>query len=129
MTFNITAGECLNAILSEKYPERHFVPFNEAMIKGSYTEPLFSEEFLRQRASVHGVSVESYTQKLTPFLEVLRNVPDAAQVTLWFGDEPFCRANVQTVTEALRAFGCTCPIILHTVDEYSGTILHTQERP
>ena len=64
MKVNITAGECLNRILEARYPGGCFVPFNEAMNQGTCSAPLFSEEFVRERAAVHGVSEAEYLEKL-----------------------------------------------------------------
>jgi hypothetical protein len=50
MKINITAGDCLNNILTNKYKNEKFVPFREAMIKGTYSSKLFSDEFIKERA-------------------------------------------------------------------------------
>ena len=35
-------------------------------------------------------------------MEVLKHAEEYDEVVLWFGDEPFCKANRQTVLDALR---------------------------
>ena len=47
MKVNITAGECLNEILSNIYKDEYFVPFNEAMINGTYNSKIFTNEFIK----------------------------------------------------------------------------------
>ncbi len=47
MAINITAGDCLNALLSKKYPGEVFIPFREAMIEGPCSFEPFSLIFLR----------------------------------------------------------------------------------
>lgn len=120
MKINVTSGECLNDILKQKYPDKNFIPFNEAMIKGGYSSPLFSDAFIRERAAAHGVSEEEYREKLSPFLKLLKNVRDYDGIDLWFGDEPFCRRNTETVIAALKEYGYGGTIILHIVNEESG---------
>ena len=42
MKINITAGECLNNILTNIYKGEKFIPFREAMIIGTYSNKLLS---------------------------------------------------------------------------------------
>ena len=125
-TINITAGECLNQLLKSKYPGESFVPFNEAMIRGSSSAPPFSEEFVRERAAVHGVSAAEYREKLSGFLEVLKHAGDYDEIVLWFGDEPFCVQNRRTVADALRKHGYCRNIRLNIVHEATGEILRRE---
>ena len=126
MKVNITAGECLNRILEARYPGECFVPFNEAMNQGTYSAPLFSEEFVKERAVVHGVSEAEYLEKLSGFMEVLKHAGEYDEVVLWFGDEPFCKANRQTVLEALRGHGCRQSILLNIVNEENGDVIRQE---
>ena len=127
MKINITAGECLNELLKSKYPGECFIPFNEAMIQGTYPSPLFSEEFVRERAGVHGVSETAYLEKLSGFMDVLNHAGEYDEIVLWFGDEPFCVQNRRTVIAALRMHGYRRSILLNIVDEKNGDIIR-QER-
>ena len=126
MKVNITAGECLNRILEDRCPDECFVPFNEAMIHGTYSAPLFSEDFVRERAIVHGVSEAEYLEKLSGFIEVLKHAGEYDEVVLWFGDEPFCKANRQTVLNALRGHGCRQSILLNIVNEENGDVIRQE---
>ena len=126
MKVNITAGECLNELLGSKYPGECFVPFNEAMIRGTYSSPLFSDEFLRERAEVHGVSETAYLEKQSGFMEVLNHAGEYDEIVLWFGDEPFCVQNRRTVIEALRMRGYRRNILLNIVREENGDIIRQE---
>ena len=126
MKVNITAGECLNRILEARHPGECFVPFNEAMNQGTYSAPLFSEEFVRERAAVHGVSEAEYLEKLSGFMDVLKHAGEYDEIVLWFGDEPFCVANRRTVLEALRGHGCRRSILLNIVNEETGGIIRQE---
>ena len=126
MKVNITAGECLNRILEARHPGECFVPFNEAMNQGTYSAPLFSEEFVRERAAVHGVSEAEYLEKLSGFMDVLKHAGEYDEIVLWFGDEPFCVANRRTVLEALRGHECRRSILLNIVNEETGGIIRQE---
>ena len=126
MKIHITAGDCLNAILEKIYPNERFVPFGEAMINGTYQSKLFSPAFIQERAKVHNVSVETYTQKLRGFLDFLQHIHQYDDVTLWFGDEPFCQANTDTVLQTLEEYGYKGKLVLNVVIEETGEIIHSK---
>lgn len=120
MLINITAGEELNRILTAKHPGQTFIPFNEAMIKGTFTALLFSDGFVRERAEVHGVSEASYRQNMKAFLAFLGSLGEYDDVVLWFGDEPFCQANLAAVRETLAQRGFAGKVTTKIVNEYTG---------
>ena len=126
MKVNITAGECLNRILEARHTGECFVPFNEAMNQGTYSAPLFSEAFVKERAAVHGVSEAEYLEKLLGFMNVLKHAGEYDEIVLWFGDEPFCVANRHIVLEALREHGCSRSILLNIVNEENGDIIRQE---
>ena len=126
---NITAGDCLNDILQHRYPEERFIPFREAMIEGRYTAPLFSEAFIRERAAFHGVSEAEYRENLAGFLAVLARPAAYDEIVLWFGEEPFCVENRETVLAALKQSGYRGSILLNTVIEETGDILQQDTLP
>ena len=123
MRINLTSGDCLNDILSAKNTNELFVSFGEAMITGTYTARLFSDDFILERALTHGVSVEEYKRKLHGFLTFLEDVNFYDEVVLWFGDEPFCRANRSVLLNTLKEYGFKGKIILNIVNEETGDIL------
>ncbi len=102
------------------------MPFNEAMVQGAYSAPLFSEEFVRERAAVHGVSEEEYLDKLSGFMGILKHAGEYDEIVLWFGDEPFCVENRRTVLDALQRHGYRRSILLNIVNEETGDILRHQ---
>ena len=51
---NITSGEYLNNFLKNKH-EGVFIAFNEVMIQGNLSYPLFNEDFINQRCLTHKV--------------------------------------------------------------------------
>ena len=94
--------------------------------KNSKGAPLFSEEFVRERANVHGVSETAYLEKLSGFLDVLNHAGEYDEIVLWFGDEPFCVQNRRTVIEGLRMHGYRRNILLNIVDEENGDIIRQE---
>ena len=123
MRINITAGECLKEILEAKYPGERFVPFNEAMIYGTYSEPLFSEGFIKERSAANGINETDYRNNMAGFIEVLEHIDEYGEIVLWFGDEPFCVENRRTVLEALVERDYCGIVIMNTVNELTGGII------
>ena len=126
MKVNITAGEALNGMLVTRYSQERFVPFNEAMIVGSYTAPLFSTSFMEERATTHGVSLDQYKEKLGGFIDVLDNIEKYDEIILWFGDEPFCKANTDVVLQVLKDLSYKGKVILNIVEEETAKIIKTE---
>lgn len=125
MEANITAGQCLNDILSSLYPQKTFIPFNEAMITGEAEKPYFSDEFCEKRAKFHNVSLKEYCEKLQLFRDFLKNIHSYDNVVMWFGDDDFCLANVEFLKKLFLELKYKNEIILNTVDELSGVIKST----
>ncbi len=125
MKINITSGDMLNEILQCKYPAETFVPFREAMIKGSYDSKLFSDEFIEERSKIHGVSAQEYLEKLGVFVDILKSAKKYEEIVLWFGEEPFCAENVKVVIQSLRESGFDGKLVYNVVDENDGNVLRT----
>jgi len=125
-TLKITSGDCLNDIMTGRYPYDSFIPFREAMINGSYSSELFSEAFAHERAAYHRVPVEEYKEKLKCFTDILDDPTFYEVICMYFGDEPFCRANKKAVIEALSAHGYKGTLVIHIVDETTGDVLSTR---
>ena len=119
---NITAGEKLNCLLKETH-KGAFIPFNEAMILGKFSAPLFSEKFLEERANAHNVSLASYKKTMKEFLNLLTGLNDYKKIVLWFGKEPFCLENLKIVRQTLKDYGFKGEIETHFVDETTGKII------
>ena len=50
------------------------------MIQGTYSSPLFSEGFVRERAEVHCVCVTAYLEKLSGFMDVLNHAGEYDEI-------------------------------------------------
>ena len=123
MRINVTAGDYLNQILSEKYPEEAFIPFREAMIEGPCSFAPFSNAFLEERAAFHCCSLDEYKTHMSLFLKLLEHLRDYSEIVLWFGVEPFCKKNAEVVIEVLKQCGFQGSIVLKTVVEETGSVV------
>ena len=125
MKINITAGDCLNNILINKYYSLNetFVPFREAMIKGTYSSRLFSNEFIIERSLVHNVSVNEYKEKINAFLNIINNITQYNEIILWFGNDEFCIENLKIILQTLSINNYKGKLILNTVIEETGEII------
>ena len=126
MKINITAGNCLNKILENKYSNEIFVAFCESMITGVYYSKLFSQEFIKERAITHNISVKEYKENLKGFLDFLNNINLYTEVVLWFGDEPFCNENKKIVLQTLVEYNYLGKLILNIVEEETGKLIQTK---
>ena len=126
MKINITAGDCLNNILTNKYKNEKFIPFREAMIKGKYSSKLFSDEFIRERSLVHNVSINEYQHNIKDFLDIIKNVNEYNEILLWFGNDEFCLENLKIVLQVLYQHNYKGTLILNTVIEETGEIISSK---
>lgn len=126
MKINITAGDCLNNILTNKYKNEKFVPFREAMTKGKYSSTLFSDEFIKERALVHNVTIDEYQQNIKDFLDIIKNVNEYNHILLWFGNDEFCVENLKIVYQVLYQHNYKGILILNTVIEETGEIISSK---
>ena len=126
MKINITAGKHLNNMLQNKNKKEIFIPFNEAMIIGTYVSKLFSEEFIGERAATHKVSIIEYKENMMDFLSFLKSIKLYYEVVLWFGDEPFCQENVKVILQTLKEYQFEGVIILNLVIEETAEVISSQ---
>ena len=98
---HITNGEIFNHWIKSQMNET-FIPFNEAMMSYSTEGHLFDEFFCQHRAYCHGISVDVYTQKIKPFLDVVENLDEIDELVLWFGQDAFCQMNLLTILSVLE---------------------------
>ena len=121
---NITSGEYLNNYL-EKTQDGVFIPFNEAMIEGKLSYPLFDGEFISYRAKVHNVEKSTYALKLGIFLNISNYVNKISKITLWFGKDAFCIINLLTVLAYLENLKYVGKILLNIVDDHTNKVLES----
>ena len=80
------------------------VPFNEAMCVGETCEKIFSGDFIKTRASTHGVSESDYRQNTVEYLEEVFH-HETNNLKLWFDEDMFCQINLLTLLGWLDQIG------------------------
>jgi hypothetical protein len=107
--YNIVSGDALAESLAHRGVAGEVIVCRECLIEG----PLGGdtpEEFWGARAAfiraAFGDSAEDFYEKVITELEKIGNIPAAAEVNLWFGDDLFCQANMWFVLSLLWEAGC-----------------------
>lgn len=118
--FYLTSGDMTRDLLQEKEPGLAFLPFREAMIRGSRPHTPFSPDFIASRARTHGVTQEQYTAHMQDFLSLLGALTAESTLHLYFGLEPFCAHNLLCVLAALECRAAGCAVLLHPINEQTG---------
>ena len=116
----IVAGDAMQKLMAEKYPDRKTIPFREDLSKGNYKGFAVDSEFINQRASFWNVSEDEYIQKLYPII----NIDLTDKFVLCFGDDECCRANLKFLTGYLKNQGYADQITVQIVDEYNLNLLN-----
>ncbi|MGI6177208.1 MAG: DUF1653 domain-containing protein [Eubacterium sp.] len=112
----VTSGEILNRVLSKHNPGP-FVPFNEAMISGDISYPLFTDDFAEKRAENFHVDIASYAENMRQYLLFAEEPDEYERVTLVFGTDAFCQINVLAVLACLEQRGYSGEVWLQLIDE------------
>lgn len=115
----ITNGDAFNAHL-QKEKGVIAIPFREAMMAGEVPDtPIFSNSFIRIRASHHGVRETEYrTKTVAPLSKVGSN-----SLTLYFGRDTFCQMNLLTLLAYLEEMGSKAEIALNIIDDETFSVL------
>ncbi|MCJ8013463.1 AraC family transcriptional regulator [Paenibacillus sp. KQZ6P-2] len=102
-----------------------YVPFNEAMCSNDTTVTIFSDEFIKIRASGHQVSTQDYeTITVTPLKPLFENQYKC--IVLWFGDDMFCQMNLLTALAFLEQEGYKGKVFFHMVKETTYDVEETE---
>ncbi|MDI9337437.1 MAG: DUF1835 domain-containing protein [Alphaproteobacteria bacterium] len=103
-TYHILNGDCLAEQLQQTNINKDFIVCRECLIEGD----VFAEnitEFWKTRAKYmannYNVSNKDYYSKSVIEFEKLYNIPDNAEVCLWFENDLFCQINMWFVTSML----------------------------
>ena len=126
---NITSGLYLNNYLKDKYSNDTFIPFNEAMIEGNPSYPLFDENFILERCKTHQVSKEDYIKNMIDFLELKNHIHEYNSIVLWFGKDMFCQLNLLTVLSYFQQEKYSNPIYLNLINEDTYEIIEQTTIP
>ena len=116
----IVAGDAIQKLMAEKYPDRKTIPFREDLSKGNYNGFSIDSDFISQRASFWNVSEDEYIQKLYPII----NIDLTDKFILCFGDDECCKANLKFLIGYLKSKGYAEHLKIQIVDEYNLDLLN-----
>ena len=109
----IVAGDEMQKLFAEKYPDVKTIPFRENFSVGTYDGYVFDDEFVKHRAQTFGATIEDYKSKLAPII----NLDFSKEYVLCFGECDCCKANLKFLTNYLLANDYAHPIKIRIVDE------------
>ncbi len=115
----IVAGDEMQKLFAEKFPGQETVPFREDFSRGRREGFAFDEKFIAERAAFWGVSKEEYAEKMSGII----GLDLSRDLTLVFGDDDCCRANLAFLLGYLKERGYRGRIRVRIVDEYDLTVL------
>lgn len=95
--FHILNGDCLAEQLKETSIKGGVIIFREALISGDIKANSL-EDFWKLRAQFisqdYGINKEVYYEKTVAEFQKILNIPESAEVNLWFEDDLFCQTNM-----------------------------------
>ena len=115
-TLNITNGDVFNHFLLSKCGGEA-VPFREVMMDGETAMEIFSDDFVRLRASALKVNEEEYRANMVVYDAL--NADDYDELVLWFGKDTFCQMNLLTLLAYLEQRDYRGRVTLHYIDDES----------
>lgn len=121
MRINIVSGDAM-AEYGEQLGFKNYTVFAEAMIDGIIKDSApFSQQFINERAKVHGIHSDKYRKKFAQQLLKMRAGDD---VHVYFGEDLFCQLNLITLLAFLEKQGID-KVTYHVVfeDEMKETAL------
>lgn len=102
MRINIVSGDTM-AEYGEQLGFKNCTVFGEAMIDGTVKDEVpFSQNFINERAKVHGIHPDKYRKKCAQQLLKMRAGDD---VHVYFGEDLFCQLNLITLLAFLERTG------------------------
>ena len=125
MIINITNGEEFNDYIKNQ-AEGVFVPFNEALIDGHPSYPLFDESFIKERCLTHHVNKKSYIEIMSSFLNAISFLKEDDVLVLWFGKDMFCQINLLGLLSYLESLEIRNKIYVTVIDDNTKEVLHKE---
>lgn len=114
MILNITNGDAFNRYYLSTY-DGEAIPFREAMMDGEGSPEIFSNRFVKLRASTLEVSEKEYRANMLVPDALMNNKYD--EIALWFGKDTFCQMNLLTLLAYLEQIAYGGKVILNYIDD------------
>ncbi len=129
MIYHILNGDCLAMQLAETAISGEVIICRECIIEGPLS-PFIDEKFWHRRSEFIGLAYdeteEGYNDKVRSQFNLIANLPNDAEVNLWFEDDLFCQANLWLILHLLHqqdhkgAVYRVFPVIPQSVDHWQG---------
>ena len=102
MRINIVSGDTM-AEYGDSLGFKSCYAFTESMIDGNVSDPQpFSQNFINERAKVHGTHPDKYRKKCAQQFLKMRS---GDEVHVYFGEDLFCQLNLITILAYLERIG------------------------
>ena len=115
----VVAGDAMQKLMKEKFPERKTIPFRDDLSKGGCPGFSFTADFIAGRASFWGVAEDDYIKKMS----LIINIDTSRDYILCFGEDDCCKANLKFMLGYLKEKGYSKRVIVNVLDEYDLTVL------
>jgi hypothetical protein len=119
---NITNGDYFNEYFLSKFGGIA-LPFRENMTDGETVAQIDSEAFVALRAKTLGVSVAAYKAKGQVCDELKKS--DYTELSLWFGKDTFCQANLLTLLAYLEQISYQGKVVLNYIDDENFEVIES----
>ena len=120
MVLNITNGDYFNNYFIDRFGGVA-IPFCEAMMDGDTTAEIYSDAFIKLRASALHISEQEYRAKMLIFDLLSKNT--YSKIHLWFGKDTFCQMNLLALLAYLEQKEYQGKLQLTYIDDETFEIL------
>ena len=120
MVLNITNGDYFNNYFIDRFGGVA-IPFCEAMMDGDTTAEIYSDAFIKLRASALNISEQEYRAKMLIFDLLSKNT--YSKIHLWFGKDTFCQMNLLALLAYLEQKEYQGKLQLTYIDDETFEIL------
>ena len=117
---NITNGDAFNDYFIKNF-SGEALPFREVMMDGDTVGDVYSEDFIRVRASSLNVTPEVYRANAVVF-DALKN-NEYSDLCLYFGKDTFCQMNLITLLAFLEQIEFAGRVFLNYIDDETFEIV------
>ena len=97
----IVAGDKMQNLFKEKYPNIKTIAFRENLSEGNYEGYLFTKEFIKNRCRFWNVKEDDYVEKMSLIIEL----DISKKYVLCFGNDKCCIENLKFILGYLKEKG------------------------
>ena len=116
----IVSGDEMKKMMDKLYPDYVSIPFREDFSKGLVDSYSFTDDFIKARASLFGVSNDCYYHNLKSII----NIDLSKDYILVFGEDDCCKSNLNFLINYFKGKNYHKPLKVKIVNEYSLQLLN-----